>query len=78
MEGARWDRKTKLIGESYPKKLHDAMPVVSGGQCAEWVGMVTDTYVVECAQYVLIGVWFVCSVQCVDVVYYVTQYMLVG
>ena len=37
MEGARWDRKTKLIGESYPKKLHDAMPVVSGGQCAECV-----------------------------------------
>ena len=41
MEGARWDRKTKLIGESYPKKLHDAMPVVSGGQCAEcgWVSV---------------------------------------
>ena len=47
MEGARWDRKTKLIGESYPKKLHDAMPVVSGGQCAGsgwvWVGVATDT-----------------------------------
>ena len=47
MEGARWDRKTKLIGESYPKKLHDAMPVVSAdsvlgvdgcGWCVwEWV-----------------------------------------
>ena len=36
MEGAGWDRKTKLIGESYPKKLHDAMPVVSGGECG-WV-----------------------------------------
>ena len=45
MEGARWDRKTKLIGESYPKKLHDAMPVVSGGLCTGsvwvwvWVGV---------------------------------------
>lgn len=29
IEGARWDRKTKLIGESYPKKLNDQMPVVS-------------------------------------------------
>ena len=29
IEGACWDRKTKLIGESQPKKLHDQMPVVS-------------------------------------------------
>ena len=54
MEGARWDRKTKLIGESYPKKLHDAMPVVSGGLCTGscewvdvsgwmWIGMATDS-----------------------------------
>ena len=29
IEGACWDRKTKLIGESQPKKLNDQMPVVS-------------------------------------------------
>lgn len=29
IEGACWDRKTKLIGESKPKQLHDLMPVVS-------------------------------------------------
>jgi len=29
IEGACWDRKTKLIGESQPKQLHDLMPVVS-------------------------------------------------
>ena len=42
MEGARWDRKTKLIGESYPKKLHDAMPVVSGDSVlgVDWSGLV--------------------------------------
>ena len=28
IEGACWDRKTKLIGESQPKKLRDQMPVV--------------------------------------------------
>ena len=29
IEGACWDRKSKLIGESQPKKLNDQMPVVS-------------------------------------------------
>ena len=32
IEGACWDRKTKLIGESQPKKLNDQMPVVSSSK----------------------------------------------
>lgn len=28
MDGARWNPKTKLIGESIPKMLTDPMPVV--------------------------------------------------
>ena len=29
MEGAKWSRENKVIGESVPKVLHDTMPVVS-------------------------------------------------
>lgn len=29
MEGAKWNRENKVIGESVPKVLHDTMPVVS-------------------------------------------------
>ena len=29
LEGARWDSKKKVIGESNPKILFDALPIVS-------------------------------------------------
>ena len=29
VEGARWDRKQKILAESQPKKLFDVMPTVS-------------------------------------------------
>lgn len=28
MEGARWDRQTRVIGESLPKILFDALPII--------------------------------------------------
>ena len=28
MEGSRWDREKRVIGESHPKALYDSMPVM--------------------------------------------------
>ena len=29
LEGARWDHKAKVVGESLPKILYDSLPIVS-------------------------------------------------
>lgn len=47
IEGACWDRKTKLIGESQPKKLNDQMPVVS---CGYYLSV--SRYLIKDTQYI--------------------------
>ena len=38
IEGARWDRKKNVVGESQPKVLCDNMPVVSNYSMALFNG----------------------------------------
>ena len=33
MEGSRWDREKRVIGESHGKALHDSMPVMGLNPC---------------------------------------------